>query len=332
MAKYQYNTLEEVQKVMPYYEGKRNDKRQIKPGDKFNHLTIIYKTKIENAKDSVFVCQCDCGKYTVVRASNLKSGHTKTCGCIVSQDLTGKRYGRLVVIEKDKICQKGRGVSWKCICDCGNIIHVSTQNLNEGKTKSCGCLNKERIIQMGNDNLQDLTGQKFGHWLVLQRGENLNGQTRWLCECDCQNKTKRLIIASNLKRNLSTSCGCQIASQGIKKIQELLKNENIVFETEKIFSDCKITNYPLRFDIYLPQHNYIIEYDGEHHFKPINYNNISKEKAIQNFKDTQIRDNYKNQWCKKNNIPIIRIPYTHLNKICLKDLQLETSEFIFNKE
>jgi len=36
----------------------------------------------------------------------------------------------------------------------------------------------------------------------------------------------------------------------------------------------------------------------------------------------------KNQWCKENNIPLIRIPYTHLQDLCLEDLQLETSQFI----
>jgi len=36
----------------------------------------------------------------------------------------------------------------------------------------------------------------------------------------------------------------------------------------------------------------------------------------------------KNQWCKNNNIPLIRIPYTHLQNLCLEDLQLETSKFI----
>ena len=43
---------------------------------------------------------------------------------------------------------------------------------------------------------------------------------------------------------------------------------------------------------------------------------IMKEKAI------------KNQWCKDNNIPLIRIPYTHLNNLCIEDLILETSKFI----
>jgi hypothetical protein len=35
----------------------------------------------------------------------------------------------------------------------------------------------------------------------------------------------------------------------------------------------------------------------------------------------------KNQWCKENNIPLIRIPYTHLKDLSIEDLILETSKF-----
>lgn len=36
----------------------------------------------------------------------------------------------------------------------------------------------------------------------------------------------------------------------------------------------------------------------------------------------------KNQWCKDNNIPLIRIPYTHLDKLIIEDLKLETTTFL----
>ena len=48
----------------------------------------------------------------------------------------------------------------------------------------------------------------------------------------------------------------------------------------------------------------------------------------EDFEKTKIHDAYKNQWCKENNIPLIRIPYTHLKDLCIEDLQLETSKFI----
>ncbi len=56
-------------------------------------------------------------------------------------DLTGKRFGRLKVIERAK-SQCGRAC-WKCQCDCGNIKIIIGKSLRNGNTKSCGCLMKE---------------------------------------------------------------------------------------------------------------------------------------------------------------------------------------------
>lgn len=56
-------------------------------------------------------------------------------------DITGNRYGRLVVLEKAKTEKNGVAI-WKCLCDCGNITYVRGSNLKWGAVKSCGCLRK----------------------------------------------------------------------------------------------------------------------------------------------------------------------------------------------
>lgn len=58
-------------------------------------------------------------------------------------DLTGRRFGRLIAIEKVKFPNK-RGFYWKCICECGSTTIVKRSSLIDNKTKSCGCLNIER--------------------------------------------------------------------------------------------------------------------------------------------------------------------------------------------
>ncbi|HLO11332.1 MAG TPA: hypothetical protein VK190_03625 [Pseudoneobacillus sp.] len=58
------------------------------------------------------------------------------------ENVTGKRYGKLVAIEIDINARSTRTV-WKCKCDCGNITYVSLSDLKNGKTKSCGCLRAE---------------------------------------------------------------------------------------------------------------------------------------------------------------------------------------------
>lgn len=112
-------------------------------------------------------------------------------------DLTGKRFGKLTVLEH---CGS---IFWKCKCDCGNIKIIRGQSLREGKTISCGC--KKR---------KDLVGKRFGRLVVIKRLGFINRQTYYECKCDCGNIVK--VTSSNLTKGNSTSCGCyakELASQ-----------------------------------------------------------------------------------------------------------------------
>lgn len=79
------------------------------------------------------------------------------------RDLSGQRFGKLIVLEVDKNetkKHKGRNVYWKCLCDCGNYKSIVSGSLTNGTTKSCGCL----IIQSSKDrnkkyNTYDLSGE-----------------------------------------------------------------------------------------------------------------------------------------------------------------------------
>lgn len=58
------------------------------------------------------------------------------------KDLTGQKFGRLVVIRKDHVA-RNHNIAWLCKCDCGNYHITTTANLHRGSAKSCGCLQKE---------------------------------------------------------------------------------------------------------------------------------------------------------------------------------------------
>jgi len=98
-------------------------------------------------------------------------------------------------------------------------------------------------------------------------------------------------------------------SLGENKIRTYLEENNIEYIQEKTFKDCKFKK-GLRFDFYLPNSNTIIEFDGEQHFKKVDH--FGGEES---FKNTRKRDFIKNEYCRNNNIPIIRIPYYYLNNI-----------------
>lgn len=62
-------------------------------------------------------------------------------------DLTGKRFGRLLVIKETEVRKVWNRKSWECLCDCGNRKNVCTRSLKKGLTQSCGCLQKEKTAE-----------------------------------------------------------------------------------------------------------------------------------------------------------------------------------------
>jgi very-short-patch-repair endonuclease len=100
-----------------------------------------------------------------------------------------------------------------------------------------------------------------------------------------------------------------LLSKGEIKIANYLKSNNISFEPQKTFSECK-NIFPLHYDFYLNDFNILIEYDGIQHFIP-------KEKfgGEKEFIKLQKRDAIKTQFAKVYGIQLIRIPYTELNNV-----------------
>lgn len=99
----------------------------------------------------------------------------------------------------------------------------------------------------------------------------------------------------------------KIESVGEIKIKKYLENNNLEFKQQYWFSDCRDTN-PLPFDFYIPSKNVIIEFDGRQHFEDTNFFSYPLEKV-------QLHDKIKNAYCDRNNIGLIRIPYTQINHI-----------------
>lgn len=246
-------------------------------------------------------CKCKCGKEVIVDTSALTTGNTKSCGCLNDEkrkgpkiNIAGQRFGKLIVK------QWAYNGQWECLCDCGNLTYVDHYKLISGNTKSCGCYRTE----FGYQNLRDFTGSKIGKLVVLYRSDKTDSHRNayWHCKCDCGNEVD-IVSYSLTKENPTLSCGC-IKSQGELKIVQILLENNIKFETQKMIKTQEY-NSPLYFDFYLPDWNCCIEYDGQQHFYPVEQFGGQKQ-----FELTQIRDNIKNNWCNDNGISLIRIPYT----------------------
>ena len=112
-------------------------------------------------------------------------------------NLTGLRYGRLTVIERDE--NKGKIAAWRCICDCGNETIVRGDHLRSGVSQSCGCLRDEMFTK-------DMTGQRFGRLIAIKRTKNDYLGASWLCRCDCGNES--IVRGDSLRNGHTKSCGC----------------------------------------------------------------------------------------------------------------------------
>lgn len=133
-------------------------------GQRFGHLTVLKKLDERENRYVVWLCRCDCGNEIKVNTRHLMRGTVKDCGCIpensakrgpVAEDLTGRRFGKLVAVKK--LESKNGRTRWECRCDCGNM-HISTaHSLKAGKCTSCGCGHYVR-----GRGITDISGQRFG--------------------------------------------------------------------------------------------------------------------------------------------------------------------------
>jgi hypothetical protein len=137
----------------------------------------------------------------------------------------------------------------------------------------------------------------------------VNSKTNLLWECE---KGHRWTAEPNRIKIQKSWCPICKESLGERIVSKYLQQNEIIFEKEKRFNNCR-NHRKLSFDFYLPERNILIEYDGEQHFKPINFHECSNEESIQNFNNLILKDAIKNKYCTDNNIQLIRIPYTTNN-------------------
>jgi len=117
-------------------------------------------------------------------------------------------------------------------------------------------------------------------------------------------------------------CGCYIcnSSQGEVAVKTFLEKNKIKFEQQKKFKDCKLKNH-LPFDFYLKKYNAVIEYNGLQHYEFFEYFHKTEDK----FEKRKERDSIKKEYCLKNSIKFIEIPYwdkNNIGSILIKELSL----------
>lgn len=184
-------------------------KSRVRPGQKditgqrFGKLTAVRPTKERSSRGStIWICKCDCGKETKVELRQLTMGFRKSCGCLrhpPRKDFIGKRFGKLTVTG---YAGKSGGMHrWQCLCDCGKETIVGQTLLQNGRTRSCGCLQavtyKENLQLAEGTSITILQAIKNGR-VIKSNTSGYNGvyynkrRGRWTAQITFQGRTRYL--------------------------------------------------------------------------------------------------------------------------------------------
>lgn len=282
-------------------------------GKKYGRWTVLERVPNKNKK-IYYKAICDCGTIRDVRKDGLTSGKSRSCGCAPKNtisDEAGNRYNRWTIIKRVENNYKGDAM-YLAKCDCGTEKIIRGSSVRLGESKSCGCLQKEAIEKLTINE----EGNRYGRLKVIEKAEKPYKREGvfWLCKCDCGTET--IVRADQLRSGGTMSCGC-LQSKGEFIIAELLSKNKIQYKKEYTFDDLRGVNGGLlRFDFAIFSENklsHLVEYDGIQHYAKDG--DFYKE-------NTQTHDVIKNSYCKKHNIPLIR----------LSDYSSITLEQLLNKQ
>lgn len=307
-----------------------------KLGDKFGALTVIkiipYKSCGCKAE-----CECVCGNIWIGHARSLRDGNTKSCGCIrytqiaekestpKKEESLGYLYPEIIEFWSDKNKNSPFDVypnsHHKYLFKCDNKLnHKDYDMLPYNKicgNNSCPYCAGRRILKGFND-LTTRNPELANEWDYKKNyDKNLNRKripeeftcnsgykADWKCQ-KCGHRWKTTINS----RSRGSGCPKCNESKGEKKIVEFLDTHHITYIRWKRFDTCKNKN-TLPFDFYLLNCNLLIEYQGEQHYKVVNYWG-----GKEGLKQRQYHDKIKQDWAKDNGYKLLIIPYTEQDNI-----------------
>ena len=199
----------------------------------------------------------------------------------------------------------------KCKCNIDGYEWSTTPDLLINRSTGCykcSCRKTGERCRKTNSNF--LLQLKNVNPNIIPLENYIDDHTKIKCLCTIHEHVWYVVPNKILHRK--TGCPKCASYHNENKLDTILDKWGYNYELQKKFPDC-IDKKPLPFDRYLPDFNILIEYDGEQHYFPIRFGDISNEQAKEKFDKVCLHDNIKNKYCKDNNIPLIRIPYWERN-------------------
>lgn len=272
-------------------------------GDEY---TLI--SEYTGSKDKVKVIHSKCGNIHEARADGmLKGSNCKFC-----------RYNKLTKTHDEYIedVQKVHGDAYKVTSQyigahdnievlhmkCGRTRSVNANSVLQGK-RCVFCYNEGRVktTEEFKEEVYRLEGDDY---VIESRYERASQPILITHNVDSCMKTFRMSPNSFL--SAGQRCPTCAFSKGEDNVRKVLEGLNLDYIHEKEF-DGLVNVRPLRYDFYIEELNLLIEFDGIHHYEPVEHFG-----GIKYFNYIKRNDAKKNQYCKDNNINLLRIPYTEM--------------------
>lgn len=267
-------------------------------------------------KDTPLEYNCICGNIGRTCFNSFKRGHRcKNCKYL---KVSEKKITPLEDVERifqESGCvllstEHRSGVKLKYICICGNIDYKTLSKFKLGQRcdSVCGMLKRKNKLKHDIEYIKNYF-EEYDCKLLSTEYINMHGDyLDFICHCGNQSSS----TFGNFR--LVKGCGlCSSPSKGEDKIKEYFDNKGICYARQVGYKNCKYIHI-LKFDFaVLSEHkdiSFLIEYDGEGHFAPIEH--WGGQEA---FEKQKIKDGIKNKYCIENNIPLIRIPYWEFDNI-----------------
>lgn len=312
MGKFNYNNFK---KEIESYNNKQ-----------FKLLTKEHEMKKSSDYISILCKKCNNVIENTKKYYLLKSIKKGNCGC---------RYCSNRAVPKDIIEKRIKNLSNEYLFLENNITRSRQKILVEHKKcnhqfktdldtleRYYPCKKCSKILPLNDDAIINYVNSVDGYELYsLNNYKTVHSKIKIIHkDQNCKNPENFEMTINNFKNKGQRCPFCKMeSSKGELSILQWLQDHNLSFKREFIFEDCK-NKRALPFDFYV-ENKYLIEYDGEQHFK------MRADSTPEHFKRQLENDKIKNEYCKKNNILLIRISYKEFNKIN-EILEKELNELI----
>ena len=264
-------------------------------------------------EESAIPMRCQCGNHYEVGLSNLVHGRQFSCP-VCGRKSAGEKH-----MQTDRFMGElqSRGLTllelyagakrhYYMMTQDGYYVKSSPWNIANGMNE------RDTIFDVCNQYSID----NMRHWLELNAPtiqlvstDYAGTKAKYWFRCSCGNEFEtswQYVVRDNISR-----CPrCSKKESGIElKTKQWLDENGMDYVEQQTFDGCRDKRL-LRFDFYLPAYNLLIEVDGQQHFVPRTYGNMSVDKAAASFEDGQRRDSIKDEFCKAHGYKLVRIPYT----------------------